>query len=283
MLARRDLLVGLPSAVLMATHSRAQPRPKVIGFLSPYPGPDAQATLHVFRQAMRDLGYIEGRSFILVQRFADGKNERLPPLADELVRLRVDLILASTTNAVKAAQAATSTIPIVFESVADPVAAGFAESISHPGRNITGVTNFSADLSPKRFQMLTQMVPSLNRVAVLVNISNPYYLIQKPSIESVAARLGLRVQFVDASTAEARLSNHGRRSSRSSPCHRRRVSLCAAPKNCRAGLEKRPSLDIPIRGLRGGRWPDELWGRPRTRDPANVDLCGQGLQGRKAR
>ena len=83
----------------------------------------------------------------------------MPSLADELAKLRVDLILASTTNAVKAAQAATSSIPIVFESVADPVVAGFADSIGRPGRNITGVSNFSADLSPKRFQFLTQMVP----------------------------------------------------------------------------------------------------------------------------
>jgi putative ABC transport system substrate-binding protein len=118
------------------------------------------------------------------------------------VKLRVDLILASTTNAVKAAQAATSTIPIVFESVADPVVAGFAESVSRPGRNMTGLSNFSADLSPKRFQLLTQLLPSLADVEVLSNRSNPYYLSQKPAIQSVADKLGLRVSFVDAGTPE---------------------------------------------------------------------------------
>ncbi|MDQ6640600.1 MAG: ABC transporter substrate-binding protein [Pseudomonadota bacterium] len=183
-------------------YSRAQPSPKVIGFLSPYSSPDAEATLSVFRQAMRDLGYVEGKNFVLAVRSANGKNERLLALAAELVQLRVDLILASTTNAVKAAQAATSAIPIVFESVADPVTAGFAESISHPGHNITGQSNFSADLSPKRFQFLTQTLPSLSRVAVLANPSNAYYPAQKPVIESVAERLGLRVQFVGAGTAE---------------------------------------------------------------------------------
>jgi putative ABC transport system substrate-binding protein len=200
-LVRRDLLLGLPLALLMAS-SRAQPAPKVIGVLSPYAGADAQATLAVFRQAMRELGYAEGRSFTLVERFADGQNERLLPLAAELVALRVDLILASTTNAVKAAQTATSTIPIVFESVADPVVAGFAESVNHPGRNITGVSNFSADLSPKRFQLLTQLLPAMRGVAVLFNYSNPYYLTQKPAIESVAEQLGLRVRLVGASTAD---------------------------------------------------------------------------------
>jgi len=193
-------VLGWPLALLAAT-SRAESSPKVIGVLSPY-GADAQVTLQVFREAMRDLGYREGRNYALVERFADGRNERLPILAEQLVRLRVDLILASTTNAVKAAQAATSRIPIVFESVADPVLAGFADSVGHPGRNITGVSNFSADLSPKRFQYLKQMVPSLSRLAVLVNDSNPYYASQKPAIESVAERLRLSVQFVPAGTGD---------------------------------------------------------------------------------
>jgi len=201
-LARRALLIGWPLVLLTANAPRAQPAPRVIGFLSPYGSADAQATLRVFREAMRDLGYVEGRNFVLVERFADGRNERLPALAAELAKLRVDLILASTTNAVRAAQATTSTIPIVFESVADPVVAGFADSIGRPGRNITGVSNFSADLSPKRFQFLTQMVPSLNRLAVLFNAANPYTVSQRPAIESVAERLRLSVQFVAASTPE---------------------------------------------------------------------------------
>jgi putative ABC transport system substrate-binding protein len=102
-LHRRDLLLSVSSA-LLAVHARAQPAPKVIGVLSPYAGADVQATLAAFRQAMRDQGYAEGRGFTLVERFADGQNERLPALAAELVKLRVDLILASTTNAVKAAK-----------------------------------------------------------------------------------------------------------------------------------------------------------------------------------
>jgi len=200
-LDRRELLLGVPLA-LLAAHANAQPAPKVIGVLSPYAGADVQATLAVFRQAMRDLGYGEGRSFTLVERFADGRYDRLASLAAELVKLRVDLILASTTNAVKAAQAATSTIPIVFESVADPVLAGFADSVNRPGHNITGLSNFSIDLSPKRFQLLTQLLPALRDVEVLSNPSNPYYATQKPAVESVANKLGLRANFVDVSTAE---------------------------------------------------------------------------------
>jgi len=200
-LDRRNLLLSVP-AVLFAAHARARPAPKVIGVLSPYGGADGQATLTLFRQAMRDLGHTEGRDFALVERFAGGRNDRLPSLAAELVKLRVDLILASTTNAVKAAQAATSTIPIVFESVADPVVAGIADSVNHPGRNLTGLSNFSIDLSPKRFQLLTQLLPALREVEVLSNLSNPYYVSQKPAIESVADKLGLRVNFSDASTPD---------------------------------------------------------------------------------
>ena len=201
MLDRRDLLLSA-SAALLVMHARAQPAPKVIGVLSPYSGADVQATLAAFRQGMRDLGYVEGRGFTVVERVADGRNERLPALAAELVKLRVDLILASSTNAVRAAQAATSTIPIVFESVADPVVAGFANSVNRPGRNMTGLSNFSADLSPKRFQLLTQLLPGLTDVEVLSNRSNPYYGSQKPAMESSADKLGLRINFVDAGTPD---------------------------------------------------------------------------------
>jgi len=200
-ISRREVLWGVPFA-LLATRARAQRAPKVIGILSPYGTADVEPALLAFRQAMRDLGYPEGPGFTLIQRLADGHQERLPALAAELVKLRVDLILASTTNAVKAANAATSTIPIVFESVADPVAAGIAKSINRPGRNVTGLSNFSIDLSPKRFQLLTQLLPALREVEVLANPLNAYYATQKPAIESVADKLGLRVNFADASTPE---------------------------------------------------------------------------------
>ena len=131
MFDRRDLLLSASAALLLA-QARAQPAPKLIGVLSPYSGADIQATLATFRQGMRDLGYVEGRGFSVVERVADGRNERLPALAAELVKLRVDLILASSTNAVRAAQSATSTIPIVFESVADPVVAGLREQRQSP-------------------------------------------------------------------------------------------------------------------------------------------------------
>ena len=202
MFNRRALLVALPVGLLLAPRVRAQGRPKVVGLLSPYSSREAELSRDVFMRAMLDLGYTTGKQFVVVERMADGRNERLHELADELVKLKVDLIWASSTNAVAAAQRATTNIPIVFDSVADPVRAGFADSLAHPGHNITGLSNFAAELGPKRFQLLKQMVPSLTRIAVLMNSTNPYYATQVPRTQAAAEQLELRAQIVSASSPE---------------------------------------------------------------------------------
>jgi putative ABC transport system substrate-binding protein len=107
-----------------------------------------------------DLGYIRDKHFVLAERFADGMNDRLPELAAELVRLNVDVILANATPAALAASKATTTIPILFDSVSDPVQVGLADSLGHPGHNSTGLSNFSGDLGAKRLQLLMDMVPA---------------------------------------------------------------------------------------------------------------------------
>lgn len=200
MLNRRVVVVSLPLAGLVTPILLAQPQPKVLGILSPYSSPDIEQNVDVFMRAMRDLGYTKGKEFVVVERLAEGRNERLPELAAELVKLKVDLILASSTNAVVAAQRATTSIPIVFDGVADPVLAGFADSLSHPGHNMTGLANFAIDLVPKRLQLLKQMVPSLTSVAVLTNSTNPYYETLVPRIRAAAEQLGLRAQIVSASS-----------------------------------------------------------------------------------
>jgi ABC-type uncharacterized transport system, periplasmic component len=144
---------------------------------------------------MLDLHYVNGKHFLMVERLANGKNERLPGLAEELVNLKVDLILASTTNAAAAARDATSSIPIVFFDVSDPVRAGFVESLGRPGRNMTGVSNFSGDLNAKRLELLKQMVPGLRRVAALMNPTNPYMSLgQIERVQRPAEQLGLLPQ-----------------------------------------------------------------------------------------
>ena len=120
-----------------------------------------------FRQGLRELGYEEGRNFVFEARFADGKLDRLPELAAELVKLNVDVILASSTQAIRAAQQATKTIPIIMTTVGDPVGPGFVASIAKPGGNITGLTIQAPELIAKRLQLLKEAVPRLSRVALV--------------------------------------------------------------------------------------------------------------------
>ena len=194
--------MGVPLGFVLASRVRAQQRPKVIGILSPYASAPFGPYRDVLVNAMRDLGHVMGTQFVLVERFADGRNERLGELAAELVSLKVDLIIAITTNAALAAKQATASIPIVFYGVGDPVVAGLADNLARPGRNLTGLANFSVDLNPKRLQLLKQMVPSLTRVAVLANSTNPYYTTQLERMQPSADRLGLRLLLVSASTLE---------------------------------------------------------------------------------
>ena len=194
--------MGVPLGFVLASRVRAQQRPKVIGILSPYARAPFGPYRDVLVNAMRDLGHVMGTQFVLVERFADGRNERLGELAAELVSLKVDLIIAITTNAALAAKQATASIPIVFYGVGDPVVAGLADNLARPGRNLTGLANFSVDLNPKRLQLLKQMVPSLTRVAVLANSTNPYYTTQLERMQPSADRLGLRLLLVSASTLE---------------------------------------------------------------------------------
>jgi len=195
---RRQVLKVLPALALASSGADSQPKLKVIGVLSPYTTQTYRPFREVFLRAMADLGYGGGKQFVMIERFGEGDNGRLAQMATELVALNVDLIFASSTNAAKAAQQATAVIPIVFEGVADPVMAGFAQSVARPGRNMTGLSNFAADLGPKRFQLLKQMVPRLSTVAVLANPENPYYSTQLQRTRPSAEHLGLEVFLVAA-------------------------------------------------------------------------------------
>ena len=122
-----------------------------------------------FLQGLRELGYVEGQTFTLVERYAEGRQERLPELAGELVRLGVDIIFAGTSAAVKAAMNATRTIPIVMAGGGDPVGLGFVASLARPGGNVTGPSMMNTEIIAKRMQLLKEVVPGLARVAVLSN------------------------------------------------------------------------------------------------------------------
>jgi putative ABC transport system substrate-binding protein len=183
---------GLLAAPLVA---QAQPAGKVprIGFLfSGASGPARE--VDTFRQGLRDLGYIEGQNIAIEYRFAGGQVERLPELAAELVRLKLDVIVAPYTPPALAAKRATSTIPIVFAVVADAVGAGLIANFARPGRNITGLTSSSAELGGKRLELLKQVVPKASRVAVLYNPADRSNVLVLKQLQESAPTLALTLQ-----------------------------------------------------------------------------------------
>jgi putative ABC transport system substrate-binding protein len=168
-----------------------------IGRLSPISASASVPIEEAFRQGLRELGYVEGKNVSIEYRYADGKQDRLSEFAAELARIRVDLILAGSTQGARAAKNATSTIPIVMVTTGDPVASGLVASLARPGGNITGLTALSRELSGKRLEVLREAVPAVTRVGVL---SNPSFEDSGPSLKGVeiAARaLGVQLRIAE--------------------------------------------------------------------------------------
>jgi putative ABC transport system substrate-binding protein len=198
---RRELIAALGVAMVWPLAARAQQPAKVlrVGILSPAASETA-ATLAAFREGIRDLGYIEGKTIALDFRLSKGNMDALPALAAELARIPVNVIVTDTTSATLAAFDATRTIPIVMGATGgDPVALGLAKSLSRPGGNVTG-TNFLTGLSEKRLQLLKLAFPSVQRVAVLVNSKEAISATEMPKAEMAAARVGVRLRPLAANT-----------------------------------------------------------------------------------
>ena len=176
---RRKLIVALGASALAAPFRiRAQPVKKsvVVGFLGVEDQPSAEPALAAFTQGLQELGYVDGKNLTLQLRFADGKLERVPGLATELVSLKVDIIVSFGTVTTIALQKATSTIPIVMASTFDPVGNGLVRTLARPGANITGLSSLGGDIGGKHLEMLFSVAPKLSRVAVLLNPGNPSIL-----------------------------------------------------------------------------------------------------------
>ncbi len=160
------LAIGFLAAPLFADAQQPTKVPR-IGLLSPFSPSDTALWHQAFRQGLRDLGWVEGKNISIEYRYAEGRTDRLPDLAADLVRLKVDIIIASVTTDALAAKKATRTIPIVMASVGDPVASGLVGSLARPGDNITGLSQIAPELVGKRLELLKEIVPKLSRVAVL--------------------------------------------------------------------------------------------------------------------
>ncbi|MEO8752914.1 MAG: ABC transporter substrate-binding protein [Casimicrobiaceae bacterium] len=185
---------GLVVAPLTA---RAQPAGKRyrIGILEAVPAAQNAANLDALRKGLLALGYVEGRNLIIDYRSADGRAERFPILASELVRLKVDVVITRGTPAARAAKSATETIPVVMATMGDPRA--IVASFARPGGNITGVTTFSTELTAKRIQLLNELVPNLSRVALLHNMGNPAAPPEWEETTTAAHSLGLKAELLD--------------------------------------------------------------------------------------
>ena len=178
--------------------TQAQPVGKVrIGYLSSNPRSDTQDAIDAFRARLRDLGRLDGQNLLIEYRYADGKHERLPQLAAELVRLKVDVIFAFGTPGSRAAKNATRTIPIVFGVVSDPLAAGLVASLTRPGGNVTGVTPNNPELSAKRVSLLKEAVPAAARMSVLTNPDFPATSHMVAETRLGAQSLGVELQILE--------------------------------------------------------------------------------------
>jgi putative ABC transport system substrate-binding protein len=190
---------GLLAAPLAAEAQPAASLPR-IGFLAPtsLSDPRVPRYLQAFRQGLRELGYIEGQSIAIEFRWAELQYDRLPSLAAELVRLKVNVIVAAGPPAIQAAKQATETIPIVMAAVADAVAAGFVASLARPGGNITGLSLMHSELVGKQLELLKEVLPKVSRVALLGNPANPNYAPLLRHAQDAARALGVRLQPLEA-------------------------------------------------------------------------------------
>jgi putative ABC transport system substrate-binding protein len=187
----------------LCASAQAQQPAKVpkIGWLGVRPAGLGEG-FELLRRELRALGYVEGKNIAFEYRSAHHKVDRLPGLADELIRLKVDVIVAAATTEAVAAKNATKTIPIVFFSAADPVALGLVDSLARPGGNITGFTNLGSVLVGKRLELLMEIVPKLSRVAVLWNPRDPAAAQQWKESQAAAQELGLQLHSMEVSSAD---------------------------------------------------------------------------------
>lgn len=198
----RRRFLGAAAATLAVAPRRvgAQPRVARLGYLSPFsPSADqAQRFLDTLRAGLAELGYVDGRTLAIEPRWASGDYGRLPALAAELVRLKVDVIVTAGVPAIRAAREATGTIPIIMAVIVDPIATGLIASLARPGGNMTGLSAMTPELVGKQFEMLREILPKVSRVAVLWNPANAGNPPQLRAAEVAARRLKIRLQPLEA-------------------------------------------------------------------------------------
>jgi len=201
-LAYRLVVCSLLLAASFAAPAQSSRKVPRIGYLAAVSATADAPRLAAFRQGLRELGYVEGQTIQIDYRHESADLQRLPEHAADLVRMNIDLLVAVTSNAAVAAKKTTSTVPIVFMGVTDPIATGLAESLARPGGNITGITNVAAVLAGKRLELLKEVLPKVARVAVLWDPKAPGSIPQWDASKEPADKLGLQLYSMQVSTVE---------------------------------------------------------------------------------
>ena len=203
---RHELIRFSVAAMLLAlsvpVHAQQQPKLSKIGWLGSRSAESLGSGRELFRRDLAELGYVEGKNIVFEYRSAENKLERLSGVADELVRLKVDVLVTSSTAAAIAAKNATRTIPIVFLSSGDPVALGLVDSLARPGGNMTGFTTIAPVLAGKRLELLKETIPKLSRVAVLWDPKNEGNVQLWRESQLAARELGLQLHSMEVSSSE---------------------------------------------------------------------------------
>jgi putative ABC transport system substrate-binding protein len=197
---KKNTILTLCAMLLaLCVSAEAQQPTKIarIGYLSGTSYSANSARVDAFRQGLRELGYVEGKTIVVEWRYAEGKLDRLPALAAELVRLRVDVIVASAPPPTRSAKQATATIPIVMSYDDDPVGNGFVASLARPGRNITGLATLAPELSGKQLELLREIVPKLSRVAVIGNATRPGSPQALREVNLAGDAVGVQLQYLE--------------------------------------------------------------------------------------
>ena len=286
MMKRRKFITLLGGAAAWPLAAHAQQRPNVprVGYLFSFTQPEGKHLWEACRQGLHEAGYVEGKSVVLEPRWADGRHDRLPGLAADLVRANVDVIVAAATPASRAAKAATSKIPIVIVAVGDPVRTGLVASLARPGGNVTGLGLLTPDLSGKRLELLQEILRKISHVAVLLNAANPVSAIFWEDTQAAARKLGSDLQRLEASDPAEIESAFGAAIAQSADAlivfddpvlwsYRARIVALAAAR-------KIPAM-YGLRGLRRRRRPDVVWARSSRSVPPHRHLRGQILKGAK--